>query len=147
MFLAMMILPLLHVAVPDLLAFANYRLPVWATALGAFLELSFLWLFWRSHKDLDLNWSPGLEVRDGHNLVTGGIYSRIRHPMYAAIWLGCFAQALLIHNWIAGALVVAVFAAMYFIRVPREEAMMRARFAEAYTQYCAGTGRLWPKFR
>lgn len=27
------------------------------------LQLPFLWLFWRSHADLDRNWSPGLESR------------------------------------------------------------------------------------
>ncbi|MGC4251382.1 MAG: isoprenylcysteine carboxylmethyltransferase family protein [Sphingobium sp.] len=57
-----------------------------------------------------------------------GIYARIRHPMYAAIWISTLAQPLLIHNWIAGALVVPAFTAMWFLRTPREEVMMRERF-------------------
>ena len=57
MFLAMMLLPLLHLATP-LLAFADYRLPDWATAVGAVLQIPYLWLFWRSHADLGRNWSP-----------------------------------------------------------------------------------------
>ena len=99
----------------------------------------------RSHADLGRNWSPGLEVRDAHELVTTGIYDRIRHPMYAAIWISALTQPLLIHNWIAGFLVIPAFAAMWFIRVPNEEAMMRARFGEAWDAYCARAGRLLPR--
>lgn len=143
MFLAMMLLPLLDLATP-LLAFAAYDLPDWATGAGAALQIPFLWLFWRSHDDLGRNWSPGLEVRDAHALVTNGIYDRIRHPMYAAIWISALAQPLLIHNWVAGALVVPAFAAMWFLRVPKEERMMADRFGDEWNAYCARTGRLWP---
>ena len=145
MFLTMMFLPLLHLAVPSVFAFADYRLPEGAWIAGALLLLLYLILFWRSHADLGRNWSPTLEVRDEHRLVTEGIYARIRHPMYAAIWLATLAQPLLIQNWIAGALVVAAFAALYVIRVPREEAMLRAEFGEAYDAYCGRANRLWPK--
>lgn len=143
MFLAMMLLPLVHLATP-LLRFADYTLPGWATWAGAAAQIPFLWLFWRSHADLGRNWSPGLEVRDGHGLVTRGIYDYIRHPMYAAIWIAALAQPLLIHNWIGGALVVPAFAAMWFLRVPKEEAMMAARFGDEWRAYVARTGRLWP---
>jgi len=144
MFLTMMVLPLLHLAT-GVFAVADYRLPLWATAAGAAVQLPFLWVFWRSHADLGRNWSPGLEVREDHTLITNGVYARVRHPMYAAIWLSALAQPLLIHNWIAGALVIPAFAAMWVIRVPNEEAMMRVRFGAAYDTYCAQTGRLWPR--
>lgn len=144
MFLAMMVLPLLHLAVGGF-GFADYSLPDWATAIGALAQPAYLWLFWRSHADLGRNWSPGLEVRDGHQLVAKGIYARIRHPMYAAIWISALAQPLLIHNWIAGFLVVPAFAVMWFLRVPNEEALMRGRFGDAWDEYCTRTGRLFPK--
>lgn len=144
MFVAGMILPLFHLAT-GLLAFADYALPDWATTIGVLLQLPYIWLFWRSHADLGRNWSPGLEVRQEHGLVTNGVYAGICHPMYAAIWISAVAQPLLIHNWIAGALVVPAFAAMWFLRVPREEAMMRVQFGEAYDQYCRKAGRLLPK--
>lgn len=144
MFLAMMLLPLVHLVTP-LFGFADYRLPDWATAVGAILQIPFLWLFWRSHADLGRNWSPGLEVREDHGLVTGGVYARMRNPMYAAIWISALAQPLLIHNWIGGALVVPAFAAMWFIRVPNEEALMKRRFGSEWDAYCRRAGRLWPR--
>lgn len=145
MFLTMMVLLLLHLAT-GVFDFAGYALPIWATIVGAVLQLPFLWLFWRSHADLGRNWSVSLEIHEEHSLVTEGVYARTRHPMYSAIWLAAIAQPLLIHNWIAGFLVIPAFAAMYFIRVPQEEAMMRARFGEAYDRYAARTGRVWPRF-
>jgi protein-S-isoprenylcysteine O-methyltransferase Ste14 len=144
MFGTAMVLPLIHLAT-GLFAFADYRLGDSATIVGALLLVPYLILFWRSHADLGRNWSPGLEVRDRHELISRGIYARIRHPMYAAIWLSSLAQPLLIHNWIAGFLVVPAFAAMWLIRVPQEEAMMRDAFGEAYVNYCRRTGRLFPR--
>ncbi|WP_235202331.1 protein-S-isoprenylcysteine O-methyltransferase [Bordetella holmesii] len=144
MFITMMVLPLLQLAT-GAFGFADYRLPSWATWTGALLQLPCLWLFWRSHADLGRNWSPGLEVRQEHQLITAGVYRRIRHPMYAAIWIAALTQPLLIHNWIAGALVIPAFAAMWLIRVPSEEAMMRAEFGSAYDDYCLRAGRLLPR--
>lgn len=146
MFATMMVLPLVHLAT-DVLAFADYALPARATWIGVLAQIPFLWLFWRSHADLGRNWSPGLEVRDDHELVTTGVYGRVRHPMYAAILIAVLAQPLLIHNWIAGLLVVPAFAAMWFLRVPHEEALMRKRFGEAWDAYCIRAGRLFPKSR
>lgn len=145
MFLTMMVLPSLQLA-SGAFAFADYRLPDWATWIGALVQLPFLWLFWRSHDDLGRNWSPALELREDHGLVTKGVYARVRHPMYAAIWISALTQPLLIHNWIAGFLVIPAFAAMWFLRVPNEEAMMRRRFGAAYEEYCGRAGRLFPRW-
>lgn len=144
MFLGMLFLPLAHIAT-GVFAFADYALPDWATAIGAALQIPFLWLFWRSHTDLGRNWSVTLEVRDDHNLVTNGVYARVRHPMYTAIWIAALAQPLLIHNWIAGVFVIPAFAAMCLLRIPREEAMMRELFGGEYDSYTGQTGRLIPK--
>ncbi len=144
MFTAMMFLPLLQLAT-GIFALADYALPVWAAIVGALVQLPFLWLFWRSHADLGMNWSPGLELRENHSLVTTGVYARIRHPMYAALWLSALAQPLLIQNWIAGVLAIPAIAALWVVRMPREEAMMRDKFGADYDAYCRRVGRLWPK--
>ncbi|EAU68309.1 isoprenylcysteine carboxyl methyltransferase [Stigmatella aurantiaca DW4/3-1] len=65
--------------------------------------------------------------------------------MYASIWTSSLAQPVLIHNWIAGSLVIPAFAAMWFLRVPREEAMMRERFGATWDAYAQRAGRLLPK--
>jgi protein-S-isoprenylcysteine O-methyltransferase Ste14 len=115
-----------------------------ALALGCMTGLAFLWLFRRSHKDLGRNWSVTLEVREGHQLVTGGVYAHVRHPMYASFFLWGIAQALLIPNWIAGLSGLLAVLALYAVRQSREEAMMRQTFGPEYDAYCARTKRLIP---
>jgi protein-S-isoprenylcysteine O-methyltransferase Ste14 len=112
--------------------------------LGAVTGLVFLWLFRRSHKDLGRNWSVTLEVREGHQLVTGGVYAHVRHPMYASFFLWGLAQALLIPNWIAGLSGLLAVLALYAVRQSREEAMMRQTFGVEYDAYCVRTKRLIP---
>lgn len=112
--------------------------------LGGMTGAAFLWLFRRSHKDLGRNWSVTLKVREGHQLVTGGVYAHVRHPMYASFFLWGVAQALLIPNWIAGLSGLAAVLALYAVRQSREEAMMRQTFGADYDAYCARTNRLIP---
>jgi protein-S-isoprenylcysteine O-methyltransferase Ste14 len=137
-----MLLPLLGLT--PLLAFAEYPLRPAAFAAGAALLAVALWLFRRSHADLGDNWSMTLEVREGHRLVTTGIYSHIRHPMYTALFAQAAAQALLFPNWVAGPAFLATFAVMFLLRVRVEERMMVARFGAEYEAYARRTKRLLP---
>jgi protein-S-isoprenylcysteine O-methyltransferase Ste14 len=139
-----LLLPLLYLFTP-VLAFADYRLPLAVRAIGAATMAASLWLFWRSHADLGQNWSVSLEIRQNHALVERGVYRYVRHPMYAAIWLWAIAQGMLLENWLAGWSVVPAFAAMYFLRTPREERMMCDAFGDDYRRYMQRTGRLWPR--
>jgi len=127
------------------LRFADYHLPPWAGLAGVTVYGAALWLLWRSHADLRRNWSPTLQIRQGHALVTHGAYRSIRHPMYAAHWLWVIAQALLIQNWIAGPTGLAVFLPLYLLRVPREERMMLDHFGEEYRSYMNRTERVIPR--
>src|SRR5262245_3137618 len=144
MFPQVILVPLLYLFTP-VLAFADYRLPDFVPWLGAGIMVASLWLFWRSHADLGQNWSVSLEIREGHQLVTRGVYRHIRHPMYASIWLWAFAQGMLLQNWLAGWLVAPVFAVIYSLRTPREEQMMCDTFGDQYRDYMRRTGRLFPR--
>ncbi len=143
MFATGLFFPVLYLFTP-LLSFANYQLPQWVHACGLVIMISALWLFWRSHADLGLNWSATLEMRKYHEITRHGVYERIRHPMYAAIWLFSIAQALLLDNWLAGWGVVCAFGCLYFLRVAREEQMLLDHFGKDYELYMAQTGRLFP---
>jgi len=145
-FLGLALLPLFYVFSPWV-KFADYSLPIGFAYLGILLVPVTLWLFYRSHKDLGANWSPTLEVRDGHSLVTNGVYQYIRHPMYAAIWLWGILQALLLQNYISGLGGIFFFGLLYFLRVPHEEKMMVSEFGDEYHAYIKQTGRLIPKFK
>lgn len=140
-----LVLPLVYLFT-SWLRFADYRLPVWALTLGVVCIALSLWFFWRSHADLGENWSVTLELRKDHALITHGVYSKIRHPMYASIWLWGIGQGLLLQNWLAGWSFIPAFTAMYFFRIPREEQLMLDQFPESYPEYVKRTGRIIPKF-
>lgn len=141
-----MILPLIYL-LTSRLDFADYAAPDWLGWSGIPVAAATVWLFWRAHADLGTNWSPSLEICDQHELVTHGVYRFVRHPMYASIWLWAISQAMLLPNWIAGLGGLATFVPMYFLRVPREESMMKIAFGEAYAEYADRTGRIVPRLR
>lgn len=136
--------PLVYLFTPWL-DFADYDLPVWLGWVGSAVFAVALLLLWRSHADLGRNWSATLNVREGHTLVTWGVYRYMRHPMYAAHLLWAIAQGLLLENWLAGWLFLAFFVPLYLLRVPQEERMMLEKFGEQYRQYMHRTGRLIPR--
>ena len=148
MFVGMFFIPLVYTFTSRLDG-ADYRLPREAREsagrVGMIILAMAVWLFWRSHADLGRNWSPSLELREGHELVTEGVYRSVRHPMYASMWLWGVAQALLLQNWIAGWASLVMFMPLYLLRVPREERMMLDEFGEEYRAYMDRTGRVIPR--
>jgi protein-S-isoprenylcysteine O-methyltransferase Ste14 len=145
--LGMFVLPLLHLATewPKAADFVLAPgLSALATVMGCVLFASALWLLWRSHSDLGRAWSMFPEVREGQGLVTSGVYTRIRHPMYAAHFLWALAQALLLHNWIVGPSMLVTMIPFYFVRVRQEEGLMREHFGAQYEAYAGRTGRILP---
>jgi protein-S-isoprenylcysteine O-methyltransferase Ste14 len=137
-----LLLPIL--ASTPLLAFTDHTLPVPVFAAGAVTVVAWLWLFHRAHADLGQNWSPTLEVREQHQLITRGVYAKIRHPMYTSLFLHAAAQALLIPNWIGGPAMFVGFGSMFVLRLGPEEEMMLETFGDAYRAYQQKTKRLIP---
>ncbi|MGB8214646.1 MAG: protein-S-isoprenylcysteine O-methyltransferase [Anaerolineales bacterium] len=144
MTLVALVLPLVYSLTPWL-DFANYHLPVGLGICGIVLLLFSLVIFWRAHTDLKSNWSPSLEIRADHTLVTDGIYRLVRHPMYASQLLWVLAQVLLLQNGLAGPLDLLFFIPFYLLRVRTEEQMMLDRFGEQYRNYIKNTGSLIPR--
>jgi protein-S-isoprenylcysteine O-methyltransferase Ste14 len=138
------IVPIFYVVtgVPSRLDRAFEPIAAW---LGVAVLATALWLFWRSHVDLGRNWSASLKVREGHALVTGGVYREIRHPMYLSFLLLGLAQQLLLPNWLAGAVGLLGAFLLFALRVRHEEQMMLDRFGGEYRAYMAGTKRIIPR--
>ena len=142
-FSGLFLVPLFY-AVTNQPKFASYALNPVLTWIGAALFAAALYLFYVVHRDLGRSWSVTLELREKHALITHGIYSRLRHPMYSAFWLWAIAQALLLPNWIAGFSGLVGFGTLYFCRVGNEERMMEEAFGAEYRAYEARTKRLIP---
>lgn len=141
--LGSMIIPLLWVFSP-LFAIADYPLNPVVFLAGVLVAASGLWLFRQSHVELGKNWSISLDLREGHQLVTSGLYRHVRHPMYTSIFLYALGQALVVPNWIAGPANLAAFLVLFAVRVQSEEQMMADKFGDQYRNYLAKTKRLIP---
>ena len=74
-----------------------------------------------------------MTFKEGHDLVTGGPYRYIRHPIYTGMLLAIFGSAL-----VAGLVwpAVSVGMAIYCVsRARTEEGLIMQAFPEQYTQY------------
>ena len=136
--------PLVWVASPAFW-FAEYPLRASPLVAGVMCLVISLWLFYRSHADLGTNWSITLEVREGHRLITQGVYRGVRHPMYSALLLHSVGHALVIPNWVAGLSNLVAFAVVFALRIGAEERMMSQQFGNEYGAYAARTKRLIPR--
>lgn len=125
-------------------AWADYPLRPVPYALGLACYALGLWIFLRAHQDLGDAWSITLELREGQNVVSRGVYERIRHPMYLGLLVYGLGQALALPNWLAGPSYLSAMGLLVGLRLGPEERMMREKFGEEYVAYCARTKRLFP---
>jgi protein-S-isoprenylcysteine O-methyltransferase Ste14 len=99
-------------------------------------------------RHLKLSTMIGLaEIRGEGNhadLLTDGIYSLIRHPRYAEVWLGLLAIALFT-NYLAVYILVIVFIPVIYAVVLLEERELRERFGQKYERYSAEVPRFFPR--
>jgi protein-S-isoprenylcysteine O-methyltransferase Ste14 len=130
----------------DWLDWANFRMPIYLGWAGTLLYLLGTWMLWQTHRDLGTNWSDGVQTQENQTLVTGGIYARLRHPMYSAHLVVALGQCLLLGNWIAGPSLLVLQWPFYLLRIPAEEQRLLQHFGEDYRRYMQQTGRLLPKW-
>jgi protein-S-isoprenylcysteine O-methyltransferase Ste14 len=129
--------------------------PAWLAALSIPLPDIFRWLgfllgliglaiwIW-AQVALGKEWSPQLQLREEHRLVTAGPYARMRHPIYSGMIVWAGGLALVSANWIFVAIALLV-GAVFVVRVPKEEQMMIDEFGDEYREYMKRTGRVLPK--
>ena len=122
----------------------DFTLPAALRWLGFAIGLFSIALLIWTELELGRQFSPQLQLRQEHQLITAGPYARIRHPLYTAIDSFGLALALVSTNWFFVAFFIICLAGLWF-RVPKEEQMMLNQFGEDYKAYMQRTGRFLPK--
>src|SRR2546425_5401279 len=117
-------------------------LQLFSVFLVLFAPIIFLW----SARVLGQYMRPEIEVREKHELVTKGPYSRIRHPTYTGALMVELGTILLFLNIV---LIVGFLArvAMAYKRAVLEEELLSSEdgFGQAYRDYMHRTGRFLPR--
>lgn len=82
-------------------------------------------------------------IQPGHTLVTGGVYSVIRHPSYLGLLVSSLGWGLIFRSAV-GVLLAALTVPPILARIRAEENLLRAHFGGEYETYRARTARLIP---
>jgi protein-S-isoprenylcysteine O-methyltransferase Ste14 len=113
-----------------------------AVAIGAILILVGYFSLKRSFDTLGNNYSPLFDAYVPFELVTSGVYSRVRHPIYLFNLFISFGLAL--SSGSALVLVNAIVGLCYILRaIYIEEKYLKDNFS-SYSSYCQRTWRLIP---
>lgn len=97
-------------------------------------------------KDLGKNWVPLSKTTEDQELITKGIYSRIRHPFYLSILILFGGVAVMVWN-LYGLLLYVLFLIALLIRIKKEENGLIAKFGGKYEKYKEETAMLIPKYK
>jgi protein-S-isoprenylcysteine O-methyltransferase Ste14 len=98
-----------------------------------------------ARKTLGTNWAHGAEyqIKPDQELVTGGVYGLVRHPIYAGILLSAIGAQLVAGSWLVIAFVIIGPIAAYR-QALKEEALLTQQFGPRYKQYMTHTKRFLP---
>jgi len=89
-------------------------------------------------------YSPIVEVRSDHRVVTGGPYRFVRHPGYLAGLMQSLGVGMAFSGLIGAASVVASWLAVFLPRIREEEQVLSSTLGDEYRNFCAQRARLLP---
>jgi protein-S-isoprenylcysteine O-methyltransferase Ste14 len=115
---------------------------IW-TAGGAVLTLFGLSFTVWARIYLGRNWSGVAAIKADHELVVGGPYRWVRHPIYSGLALAFLGTALAIEQW-RGMLALELALLAFGHRIIVEERFMRQQFGAVYDAYAQRVRALVP---
>ena len=89
------------------------------------------------------SYSSTLIIRENHQLITHGIYSLIRHPIYLGVILAAIGIPVCSAS-LLGFLIMSVLIPVFLIRVKFEERLLIEAFGDDYRAYQVRTRKLIP---
>ncbi|WP_155306145.1 methyltransferase family protein [Desulfosarcina widdelii] len=101
-----------------------------------------LLLCWRAQKEMGRSWRVGID-RKRTELITTGVFKKIRNPTYSGLFLICLGTLMIIHNTLILLWVVTFYISIEF-QVRIEEEHLMETHGQAYIDYLKTTKRYFP---
>jgi protein-S-isoprenylcysteine O-methyltransferase Ste14 len=120
-----------------------WPLGLWPFWIGAAVTVAgLLFAIW-ARQHLAGNWSSDVTIKQGHELITTGPYTVVRHPIYTGILTGFLGTAIALSQ-VRGVVGFALMFLAFWPKLRTEEKWMRSQFGEAYAVYARKTPSLVP---
>lgn len=98
-----------------------------------------------AYRKLGVHWSYPIDgSKKQKDLVTTGIYGKVRHPIYLSFNIFCIGFNLLLLDWFLTVLYIIAAIGLYFQAID-EEKILIDYFGEEYLEYMNKTGRFFLK--
>lgn len=121
----------------------NFDFNWFLLVLGVMIMVLGWSVIYYANKTITENWSPSIEKTEDQKLITEGIYSVVRHPLYLSGMLILMGTNIYFQNsWSWLAIILAFVMTLY--RIPREERQLEARFGQVYVAYKQNTKAIIP---
>ncbi len=118
----MILLSFEYIFAPGTFEFAYLiEYPTW---LGVVILVFGISLLWAAHHHLGKSFHSLVVLKEEQELVKGGPYKGVRHPIYPAYFLNYIGGGLLAANWVLTFLPVFFFRLTVYLRIGEEEAVM-----------------------
>jgi protein-S-isoprenylcysteine O-methyltransferase Ste14 len=122
----------------------QYNLNTILQVIAAVMGVSSIWLANSAIRELGKQWSLQARLIEDHKLVTSGVYSIVRHPIYTAMLGMLVATALAFSHWIALITALIIFLSGTRIRTKIEESLLSDAFGEEFASWKAKVPGLVP---
>lgn len=100
------------------------------------------WAFW-ARAALGSNWSGRVTIKEGHELVVGGPYRWVRHPIYTGV-LFAFVGSTLALGRVGNLFGLAIMLAIFVHKIRLEEKLLYQHFGTKYADYRRTTRTIIP---
>jgi len=134
----------LWIVIPQTILVFQIALPLLIRWFGVGMAIIAIALTVWIHRALGRQYSAKWEIQQGHKLIIGGPYSRVRHPMYTTLNLFSLSVSLITANLLLILLAISVAVPFFWIARAEEEILIE-QFGDEYLEYMKITGRFFPR--
>ena len=121
------------------------RVLEWGVAvLTAAIALASVWLVNAAARRLGKQWALAARLVEGHTLIQDGPYRFVRNPIYTGMFGMLLATGLVAARWIPLLVGIVLFAVGTYIRIRREERLLRQAFGSEFEEYARNVPALIP---